>query len=112
MMNGQGLELDRAIVERYLRQPSGLPEGVRRRAREALGGEVRLYALLDLDERLLLTEAASVARAAASRGSVGPSIRWSFRAPPWPARRSRRRTRGRRSDRVRRANLQRGRRGW
>lgn len=46
---------DRAIIDRYLRQPVALPADTRRRA-EALGGEIVLYALVDLDDTMHLTQ--------------------------------------------------------
>ncbi|NNK62491.1 MAG: hypothetical protein HKO98_04710, partial [Gemmatimonadetes bacterium] len=55
-MSKESLRRDRAIVERYLEQPVRLPRGVERAAREALGGRVRLYALVDLDDRMNLVE--------------------------------------------------------
>jgi ATP-binding cassette subfamily B protein len=45
---------DRDIVARYLQQPPGLPRDAERRAEDALGGPVRLYALIDLDDSLAL----------------------------------------------------------
>jgi ATP-binding cassette subfamily B protein len=51
-------ERDRAIVDRYTDQPSRLPPPVRRELERAFGDRpVQLYALLDLDASLQLTEA-------------------------------------------------------
>jgi len=47
--------LDQRIIERYLGQPARMPVEVRRRAEAALGGPVRLYAMVDLDEGMRLT---------------------------------------------------------
>ena len=55
-MSEESRRLDQQIVERYLSQPSRLPAEVRRRAQSVLGGPVRLYALVDLDDELRLTE--------------------------------------------------------
>ena len=55
-MSESGLRQDQGIIDRYLGQPSQLPDDVRARGEEALGGPVRLYAMVDLDERLSLTE--------------------------------------------------------
>ena len=55
-MSKESLSKDRAIIERYLGQPARLPSDVARVAREALRGDVRLYALLDLDGEMTLVE--------------------------------------------------------
>ncbi len=55
-MSNEGLRRDQAIIERYLRQAPRLPAAVEAEARGALGGAVRLYALVDLDPDLRLAE--------------------------------------------------------
>ncbi|MGD2069996.1 MAG: ABC transporter ATP-binding protein [Gemmatimonadota bacterium] len=55
-MSERGLRQDRRIIERYLGQPDRLPAAVRRTAEAALDGPVRLYAMVDLDEAMQLTE--------------------------------------------------------
>ncbi len=55
-MSESGLRQDQGIIERYLGQPAWLPEQVRASGEEALGGPVRLYAMVDLDEAMALTE--------------------------------------------------------
>jgi ATP-binding cassette, subfamily B, bacterial len=55
-MSNRGLTQDQQIIERYLAQPARLPEPVRRAGEAALGGPVRLYAMLDLDEGMALAE--------------------------------------------------------
>jgi ATP-binding cassette subfamily B protein len=55
-MSEQSMRMDREIIARYLEQPAYLPAWVRERAATELGGPVRLYALVDLDEALCLTE--------------------------------------------------------
>jgi ATP-binding cassette subfamily B protein len=53
-MSEESVRRDRDIVARYLQQPPGLPRDAERRAEDALGGPVRLYALIDLDDSLAL----------------------------------------------------------
>ncbi len=55
-MSEESLRRDRVIIERYLGQPSRLPRAVREQAEKALGGSVRLYALVDLDGRMNLVQ--------------------------------------------------------
>jgi len=55
-MSERGLRQDQQIIERYLAQPSRLPEGVRLQGESALEGPVRLYAMVDLGENMALTE--------------------------------------------------------
>ncbi len=50
------LKQDERIIERYLGQPTRLPERIRAAGENALGGEVRLYAMIDLDEAMDLGE--------------------------------------------------------
>jgi ATP-binding cassette subfamily B protein len=47
---------DQQILERYTDQPARLPDGLHAQLETALGGEVRLYALADLDAELRLAE--------------------------------------------------------
>jgi ATP-binding cassette subfamily B protein len=47
---------DQLILERYTDQPARLPDDLRAQLETALGGEVRLYALADLDAELRLAE--------------------------------------------------------
>lgn len=55
-MSEQGLIQDQELIKRYLRQPARMPPAARARAEAALGGPVRLYALVDLDTSMRLTE--------------------------------------------------------
>jgi len=55
-MSDRGLRQDQLIIERYLAQPARLPEQVRVAGEAALGGPVRLYAMVDLDDDMELTE--------------------------------------------------------
>jgi len=55
-MSESGLKNDQGIIERYLDQPAWLPDDVRASGETALGGPVRLYAMVDLDEDLELTQ--------------------------------------------------------
>jgi ATP-binding cassette subfamily B protein len=50
------LKQDERIIERYLGQPTRLPERIRTAGAQALGGPVRLYAMIDLDEAMELCE--------------------------------------------------------
>jgi ATP-binding cassette subfamily B protein len=56
VMSDRGLRHDQQIIERYLGQPAWLPDSVRSAGEAALGGPVRLYAMVDLDEDMSLTE--------------------------------------------------------
>ena len=55
-MSDWGLRQDQQIIERYLGQPSRLPDGVRAVGERALGEPLRLYAMVDLDAAMSLTQ--------------------------------------------------------
>jgi ATP-binding cassette subfamily B protein len=55
-MSESGLRHDQRIIERYLGQPARLPVEARTVGENALGGPVRLYAMVDLDDAMALTE--------------------------------------------------------
>jgi len=55
-MSESDLTQDQRIIERYLGQPARLPDQVREVGERALGGPVRLYAMVDLAEARTLTQ--------------------------------------------------------